>query len=93
MSETSASSKHGRGHSKALVVGDLSVPGRIRIGHLMTLYRLSHSSVYVHLKKGLLPKEDGTVAGHKFWLTSTIKKHLESNVSQLSVDPHLKKLC
>jgi predicted DNA-binding transcriptional regulator AlpA len=87
MSQVSTPSKHGRGHSKPLIVGDLNAPGRIRIGHLMTLYRLSHSSIYVHLKKGLLPKEDGTVAGHKFWLTSTIKSHLESNTAPHSLDP------
>ena len=66
-----------RGHSKALARVDLSQPGRLRVGHLMTFYGLSHSSVYSHLKRNLLPGPDGVVAGRPYWRTDTIKADLE----------------
>ena len=66
-----------RGHSKALARVDLDQPGRLRIGHVMTYYGLSHSSVYAHLKKNLLPPPDGVVAGRPYWRTETIKAHLQ----------------
>ena len=65
------------GHSKALPRIDLNQPGRLRVGHLMTFYGLSHSSVYAHLKKGLLPPPDGVICRRSYWLTSTIKADLE----------------
>ena len=67
-----------RGHSKALPRIDLNQPGRLRVGHLMTFYGLSHSSVYAHLRKKLLPPPDGVVAGRSYWRTETIKAHLEN---------------
>ncbi|WP_144264403.1 hypothetical protein [Polaromonas sp. C04] len=67
----------GRGHSKALPRVDLNQPGRLRIGHLMTYYDLGHSTVYVHLEKGLIPAADGMVRGRQYWRTETIKNHLE----------------
>lgn len=66
-----------RGHSKALPRIDLNEPGRLRVGHLMTFYGLSHSSVYSHLRKKLLPPRDGVVAGRPYWRTETIKADLE----------------
>ncbi len=69
--------KSQRGHSKALPQVDLNQPGRLRIGHLMTFYGLSHSSVYVHIKKKLLPQPDGQVAGRPYWRTETIKADLQ----------------
>lgn len=67
-----------RGHSQPLPKPDLNQPGRLRVGHLMTFYDISHSSVYSHLKKKLLPPPDGVVAGRPYWRTETIKSHLES---------------
>ena len=68
--------KSQRGHAKALPPPDLNVPGHLRVGQVMSVYGLSHSSVYVHLKKGLLPKPDGAVAGRPYWRTETIKADL-----------------
>lgn len=65
-----------RGHAKALPCPDLNQPCRLRIGHLRTIYGLSHSSVYVHLKKGLLPPADGVIGGRQYWRPETIKNHL-----------------
>ncbi len=69
--------KSQRGHAKALPRPDLNVPGRLRVGHLMTVYGLSHSCVYAHLDKRLLPQHDGVVAGRRYWRTETIKADLE----------------
>jgi hypothetical protein len=66
-----------RGHAKPLPRPDLNVPGRLRVGHLMTLYGLSHSSVYAHIDKLLLPPHDGVVAGRRYWRTETIKADME----------------
>jgi predicted DNA-binding transcriptional regulator AlpA len=69
-----------RGHSKALPRIDLNQPGRVRVGHMMTFYGISHSSVYAHLKKGLLPPPDGFICRRPYWLTSTIKADLEKRM-------------
>lgn len=60
------------GHSKALPRPDLSQPGRWRVGHVMSLYNLSHSSVYAHLKKHLLPPPDGYIAKRPYWRSETL---------------------
>ena len=69
-----------RGHSKALPRIDLNQPGRLRVGHLMTYYSLSHSSIYTHLRKKLLPPPDGVVASRPYWRTETIKADLENGM-------------
>jgi hypothetical protein len=66
-----------RGHAKALPRPDLNVTGRCRVGHLITVYDLSASSVYAHLKLKLLPQPDGYVAGRPYWRNETIKADLE----------------
>lgn len=66
-----------RGHAKALPCPDLNQPLRLRIGHLQTLYGVSPSTVYVYLKKGLIPPADGVIAGRQYWRTDTIKNDLE----------------
>jgi hypothetical protein len=65
-----------RGHAKARPAPDLNLPGRLRIGHLQTLYDVSPSTVYVYLKKGLIPPADGVIAGHQYWLHETIRNDL-----------------
>lgn len=65
-----------RGHAKALPRPDLNQPGRVRVGHLMSLYGLSHSSIYAHLRKKLLPPPDGAIAGRPYWWPETIKADL-----------------
>jgi len=66
-----------RGHAKALPCPDLNQPGRLRIGHLMTLYGLSHSSIYAHLLKKLIPEPDGKISRRLYWRTNTIRNDLE----------------
>ncbi len=55
---------------------DLNELGRLRIGHLMAVYDLSHSSIVKHLNKGLIPPADGVIAGRRYWKTATIKADL-----------------
>ncbi len=66
-----------RGHSKALPRVDLNQPARLKVGHLMTLYGLSHSSVYTHLRKKLIPAPDGVIGRRSYWRTDTIRNDLE----------------
>jgi hypothetical protein len=65
-----------RGHSNALPCPNLNQPGRLRIGHLMTVYNLSHSSIYVHIDKGLIPPADGKIARRQYWRVETIRNDL-----------------
>lgn len=77
ISTTNQPTSSKRGHAKPLPRPDLTQPGRLRVGHLMTFYGLSHSSVYAHLKRKLLPPPDGVVAGRPYWKTETIRADLE----------------
>jgi len=66
-----------RGHAKTLPRPDLNAPGRLRVGHLLSVYGVSHSTLYAHLKLKLLPQPDGYVAGRPYWRSETIKVDLE----------------
>jgi predicted DNA-binding transcriptional regulator AlpA len=61
-------------HSKPLPIQnlDLNQPGRLRVGHLMTLFSVSHSSIYKRLADGRIPPPDGRDP-RLYWLTSTIR--------------------
>ncbi|WP_334186762.1 hypothetical protein [Noviherbaspirillum sp.] len=66
-----------RGHSKALPVTlSLDQPGRLRLGHIMTLYSISHATVYSYINRGLIPKPDGKDGARPYWKTETIKEAL-----------------
>lgn len=54
----------------------LDQPARLRVGHLMLLYLCSHTTVYVRLRQGHIPKPDGRDP-RPYWLTSTIRPHFE----------------
>lgn len=66
------------GHSKALPVHviDFSKPGRLRVGHLLTLFQTSHSTLYEHMGTRY-PAPDGKDGGRPYWKTSTIRDFLE----------------
>jgi predicted DNA-binding transcriptional regulator AlpA len=67
------------GHSKALSTAniDLEQPGRLRTGHLMTLFSVSHSTLYNRIRAGTLPKPDGTDGTRPYWNTQTIRQTLQ----------------
>lgn len=63
-----------QGHCKPLPfdVADLHKPGRLRVGHLMALFAVSHSTFYKYQAAGLIPKPDGKEFKRPFWFTSTV---------------------
>ena len=63
-----------QGHCKPLPfdVADLHKPGRLRVGHLLTLFAVSHSTFYKYQAAGLIPKPDGREFKRPFWFTSTV---------------------
>lgn len=67
------------GHSKALPIAgiDLQQPGRLRAGHLMTLFSVSHSTLYNRIRTGLIPKPDGIDGARPFWKTETVRQVLQ----------------
>jgi len=64
-----------KGHCKPLPVTiDLNQPGRLRVGHCLTLFSVSHASFYRGLGKKY-PKPDGN-DGRPYWSTATISRSL-----------------
>lgn len=90
-SASTATAGHNRNHTKPqnLRLIDLSQPGRIRVGHLMTLFSVSHSALYRRLRNGAIPIADGN-DGRPFWRTETIKgalaEGLKSSQSNIEGD-------
>lgn len=70
----SAKKQRAQGHCKPLPFdfADLHKPGRLRVGHLMYLFSVSHSTFYKYQAAGLIPKPDGKEFKRPFWLTSTL---------------------
>jgi predicted DNA-binding transcriptional regulator AlpA len=67
------------GHTRARPVSgiDLSQPGRLRVGHMLTLFGVSHSTLYSHIKAGRIPKADGSDGTRSYWLTATVVQALK----------------
>lgn len=76
---TNESSRQRQTHTRArpLTNIDLDKPGRLRVGHLLTLFSVSHSTLYSHIKFGLLPQPDGKDGTRPYWLTQTVKSYLK----------------
>ncbi len=70
--------KKKQGHAKPLPLTlDLNQPGRLRVGHLMNLFSISHATLYARLMTGSLPKPDGRDGKRPYWKTSTVRALLE----------------
>jgi hypothetical protein len=69
-----AKKQRAQGHCKPIPFdfADLHKPGRLRVGHLMHLFSVSHSTFYKYQAAGLIPKPDGKEFKRPFWLTSTL---------------------
>ncbi len=68
-----------KGHTRPRPVDlDLSQPGWLRVGHLLTIFSISHSSLYMRLKDGRIPPADGN-DGRPYWRTTTIAKVLSED--------------
>jgi hypothetical protein len=71
------STRRNIGHSKPLpVLLSLDQPGRLRVGHLQTLYSISHTTLYQRLAIGAIPKPDGYDGARPYWNTATIRRSL-----------------
>ena len=77
-SDAISSASKNRGHSRARTLTiSLDQPGRLRVGHIMNLLSLSHSSIYQHIAINRIPKPDG-YDPRPYWNTKTIKSLLEN---------------
>jgi predicted DNA-binding transcriptional regulator AlpA len=66
------------GHSKALTPPtELRELARLRVGHVMELFALSHSSLYKRMQSGAIPRPDGYDGKRPYWRVSTIRRFLE----------------
>lgn len=72
--------KHRNGHAKPKSVSflNLDVIGRVRVGHMLTLLKISHSTLYQRIKSGRLPKPDGQDT-RPYWHTSTVRNLLKKS--------------
>ncbi len=78
-SSVASSRKPRQTHARAAPIDnvDLNKPGRLRVGHLMTLFSISHSTLYARLRSGELPAPDGKDGARPYWSTATIRTALE----------------
>lgn len=62
------------GHAKPIPIDKSALlrPGRLRPGHLMHLYGISHSTLYKRREEGLIPRLTWTEHHRPIWFTSTI---------------------
>jgi len=66
------------GHTKAKAPTiSLDQPGRLRVGHLLSLCSISHTKLYDGLKTGRYPKPDGYDGKMPYWRTETIRQLLQ----------------
>nr|WP_141662007.1 hypothetical protein [Burkholderia ambifaria] len=80
LAATTSASKRRSGGSvkpKAPLI-DLNQPGRLKIANLMALYNIaSANTFYERLHSGKIPPPDGRDGKSPYWLTRTIRAHLE----------------
>lgn len=67
--------KSGHTKAKALIISQ-DQPGRLRIAHLLSLFSVSHSTLYQGMKFGRYPKPDGRDGNFPYWKTETIRQFL-----------------
>ncbi|MFO1397413.1 MAG: hypothetical protein U1F48_10150 [Burkholderiales bacterium] len=66
--------KKKQGHAKPLPTPNgLHDLARLRVGHLMNLLAISHSTLYARLLTGTIPKPDGRDGKRPYWKTSTVR--------------------
>lgn len=71
--------KRSRGHTQpSPLLIDLNGPGRVRVANLLSLFGISHSTLYARIRVGAFPGPDGRDGRIPFWKTSTIREKLEA---------------
>ncbi|CAG4920425.1 hypothetical protein [Paraburkholderia gardini] len=72
-----AKKKRTGGTRPKTVITPLNQPGRLRVGHLLTLLSISATTFYRRLNAGVIPEADGS-DGKPYWKTETVRAFLES---------------
>ncbi|MFM0272381.1 hypothetical protein PQQ59_17465 [Paraburkholderia aspalathi] len=54
----------------------LDQPGRLRVGHLLTLLSISSPTLYKRINTGEIPKPDGRMGRSPYWNTQTVREYL-----------------
>ena len=87
VTDLSPTSKRKQTHTqpKSLEYVDLDIPARLRVGHMMSLFGVSHSTLYKRKKAGALPQPDGD-DGRPYWLTTSVRPLLVVTPKSLGVD-------
>lgn len=71
----SGNKRNGNTRPLPLPFPDLHQCGRLRVGHLLTIFGISAPAFYCRKKAGLLPAADGH-DGRPYWNVSTITPYL-----------------
>ena len=67
------------GHTKpAAPTISLDQPGRLRVKHLLSIFGVSHSTLYDGFASGRYPKCDGVDGRMPWWHTETIRNFLQA---------------
>lgn len=69
--------RSGHTRAKAPIIG-LDQEGRLRVCHLLSLFSISHTTLYAGIKSGRYPAPDGRDGRMPWWRTSTIKLALQN---------------
>lgn len=65
-------------HTKAAAPSiSLDQPGRLRVAHLLSIFGVSHSTLYAGIRSGRYPKPDGVDGRIPYWNTETIRDFLQ----------------
>jgi len=67
--------RNGHTRPKAPIIS-LDEPGRLRVGHLMALLSVSHSTLYARLRSHDIPAPDGRDP-RPYWNTRTVRTFLQ----------------
>ena len=67
-----AKCRNGHAKPKSVAFLRLDTAGRVRVGHMLTLLQISHSTLYKRMETGRLPKPDGKDT-RPYWHTSTVR--------------------
>jgi predicted DNA-binding transcriptional regulator AlpA len=72
-----SSRRNGSTRPRPLMIS-LDQPGRLRVGHLLTLLSISAPTFYRRMKAGEIPPATGN-DGRPYWLTSVVREYVVGN--------------
>lgn len=55
---------------------DMSSSVRLRVGHMLTLFSISHSTLYTRMAAGQIPKPDGRDGKRPYWSAAKVQVFL-----------------